>query len=250
MARKILAIMIALLMAVSLIACANGDEEESTTGNNTINIPEESTTGTGTETGTETGNGGSTVDEAPGDLAYDALAAAEDVYVLHQNGAVNLREADNSIFKSVPNGTALKRIAISKDGVWSKVLYEDKEYYIVTKAVTTFADVTAGFVATDITLTTKNPINVRIAPIVTETNGVVTQDNVVGTFEAGQTVKVIAYNAELGWYQVEFACDYTGPVFIKANDSYFVETSTTAAETTAPAEETTVAEETTTAASK
>ena len=239
MARKILAITIALLMAVSLIACANGNEEESTSTDNTINIPEESTTGTGsenTETGTETGNGGSVIDEAPGNLTYDALATAEDVYVLHQNGAVNLREADNSIFKSVANGTALKRIAISKDGVWSKVLYEGKEYYIVTKAVTTFADVTTGFVAVDKTLTTKNPINVRIAPVVTETNGVVTQDNVVGTFEAGESVKVIAYNAELGWYQVEFECDYEGPVFIRANDDYFVETSTTEESTTATAE--------------
>jgi uncharacterized protein YgiM (DUF1202 family) len=244
MARKILAITIALLMAVSLIACTNGNEEESTSGNNTINIPEESTTTTGgnsTETGTETGNGGAVIDEKPGDLTYDALEAAEDIYVLHQNGAVNLREADNSIFKSVANGTALKRIAISKDGVWSKVLYEGKEYYIVTKAVTTFADVTAGFVATTLTLTSVGSLNVRIAPEVSEIAGKVTQDNVVGTFEPGDKIKVVAYNEELGWYQVEFDCDYEGPVFIRAKAEYFVETSTTTEETTTAVEETTTA---------
>jgi hypothetical protein len=250
MARKILAITIALLMAASLIACTNGNEEESTTGNNTIVIPEESTTGTGTETGTETGNGGSTVDEAPSD--YNFIAKNDTVYVIHENGAVNLRDEDMTVYTSVKNGTELQRIAISSDeaNTWSKVIYtnqdgENIELYIYSSCLTMLKNFDEGFVAVTKTLHVNQSLKVRLAPDWS-------LDHIVTYLDEGDEFKVVAENTAEGWYKIE--CTGYGGVqvvgYISNNAKYFVETSTTAAETTTPAEETTVAEETTTAASK
>ena len=239
MNRKLLAIISALLITASLCACSNG-KEEGTDGKIDIS---------GQETNTderETNEQGSQIkppvdDKAPGELEYTAKDGK--VYILHENGAVNLRNADGSVFKSFDNGTEFERIAVSKDGEWTKVKYEDKEYYVVTSCITDLRDRDEGFAKVEKTLKLKTAaLSIRMTP---ETTG-----RVVGYYNEGDEVKVIAENTTTGWYKVEFTA-YGGETTIGyvASDAKYYETDETTEAATTGSEETTAAtEETTTAA--
>ena len=240
MNRRLLAIISALLISASLCACSGGKEEE-TTGNK-IDVPPQEETSSETETDEQ----GSQIkppvaDEAPGELEYTAKDGK--VYILHENGAVNLRNADGSVFKSFDNGTAFDRVAVSKDGEWTKVKYEDKEYYVVTSCITDLRDLDEGFAKVEKTLKLKTAaLSIRMSP---ETTG-----RVVGYYNEGDEVKVIAENTTTGWYKVEFTA-YGGETTIGyvASDAKYYETDETTEAATTGSEETTAAtEETTTAA--
>ena len=232
MTRKIIAIFVALLLTASLCACTRDDNPEESTGDRIdIGIETTDTNGTSdtddtedtndtTESESETANGGDTQDE----LVFTPYDAPQTVFVMHKNGAVNIRKTpdyDASAATSLSNGTELKRVAISVGGEWSRVEYEGEEYYIASQCLTTLADVTAGFVTVDKTYTVVASVNVRIAPEVTELNGEVTQYNVIGSLNAGDTVKVVAENTSIGWIQIEFESDYEGPVFVRYNPDWF-----------------------------
>ena len=174
MNRRLLAIISALLISVSLCACAENREED-TTDTNKIDISNNET-GTGEKETDEQGSqiNPPVVDKAPGELEYTAKDGK--VYILHENGAVNLRNADGSVFKSFDNGTEFERIAVSKDGEWTKVKYEDKEYYVVTSCITDLRDLDEGFAKVEKTLKLKTAaLSIRMSP---ETTGrVVGYDN-------------------------------------------------------------------------
>ena len=217
MTKKILAVILAVLMIAALCACTPNEEEETTTDNR-IDINDPENTGSGTEsneTGSQVEN--PPVTDVPGELDYTASEGK--VYILHENGAVNLRNADGTVFKSFPNGTELNRIAVSNDGEWTKVVYEGKEYYVVTACVTDIADIDEGFVETSKTLTLATAaLSIRIAPSM--------NNSIIGYFDEGDEIKVIAENATEGWYKVEFVA-YGGETktgYIASNAKYFVET--------------------------
>ena len=196
--------------AASFTACVeNTPAEEESSSNTQVNIP-------GDETGSDTTN-------TPAEELTFTDCDAQDVYVLHANGAVNLRSnpdyTANSIKISVNNGTKLSRVAVSTNGEWSQVVYEEKVYYIVTKAVTTFANLDEGFVACDKTLTkAEGSLTIRIEPAMSEKDP-------IGWYKEGDTVKVVAENATTGWYKVEFVNTDGNTVFgyIASDAKYFVE---------------------------
>lgn len=241
MNRRLLAIISALLISASLCACSGGKEEETT--DNKIEVPSREETSSNTETNEQGSQINPPVaDKAPGELEYTAKDGK--VYILHENGAVNLRNADGTVFKSFDNGTEFERIAVSKDGEWTKVKYEDKEYYVVTNCVTDLADLDEGFAKVEKTLKLKtDALSIRMSP---ETTG-----RVVGYYDKGDEVKVIAENTTIGWYKVEFTA-YGGATAIGyvASDAKYYEADETTEETTTASEETTAATEENTTAGK
>ena len=198
-----------LAVAASFAACGdNNPAEEDTSSNTQVNIP-------GDESGSEN-------NVTPNEELTFTDCDAQDVYVLHANGAVNLRSNPDytatSIKVSVNNGTKLSRVAVSTNGEWSKVVYEENVYYIVTKALTTFANLDEGFVACDKTLTkAEGSLTIRIEPAMSEKDP-------IGWYKEGDTVKVVAENATTGWYKVEFVNSDGNTVFgyIASDAKYFV----------------------------
>lgn len=241
MNRRLLAIISALLISASLCACSGGKEEETT--DNKIEVPSREETSSNTETNEQGSQINPPVaDKAPGELEYTAKDGK--VYILHENGAVNLRNADGTVFKSFDNGTEFERIAVSKDGEWTKVKYEDKEYYVVTNCVTDLADLDEGFAKVEKTLKLKtDALSIRMSP---ETTG-----RVVGYYDKGDEVKVIAENTTIGWYKVEFTA-YGGATAIGyvASDAKYYEADETTEAATTDSEETTAATEENTTAGK
>ncbi len=193
--RKFLAILSAILITASLCACNNVGEEETTGGK--INIGE----GTGTEEVTDEngsvvkGDENNQYDVDPEDATY--TDANDTVYIIHPNGAVKLHGEGDTKDTSLKNGSELKRIAISKKDGWSKVIYNEKTYYVVTSCLTTMKNFDEGFVAVDKTLTLAvTSLNIRNTP---------SMDNqIIGYLSADVPVKVIAENTTTGWYKVEF----------------------------------------------
>ena len=241
MNRRLLAIISALLISASLCACSGGKEEETT--DNKIEVPSREETSSNTETNEQGSQINPPVaDKAPGELEYTAKDGK--VYILHENGAVNLRNADGTVFKSFDNGTEFERTAVSKDGEWTKVKYEDKEYYVVTSCITDLKDLDEGFAKVEKTLKLKTAaLSIRMSP---ETTG-----RVVGYYNEGDEVKVIAENTTTGWYKVEFTA-YGGETTIGyvASDAKYYETDETTEETTTASEETTASTEESTTAGK
>ena len=78
-----------------------------------------------------------------------------------------------------------------------------------------------------------------------------TTGRVVGYYNKGDEVKVIAENTTTGWYKVEFT-DYGGTKTFGyvASDAKYYEADETTEETTTSSEETTAAKEETTTAGK
>ena len=227
MSRKLFAILMALIIAASLVACNNEEEdgERSTSGKTDVTTESGAESGTDGEVvtdeeGNEIGTGAAANSAVPGELNY--VESVETVYILHSNKAVNLRNADGTVFKSFNNGTELKKIAISENGEWTKVVYEEKEYYIISSGVTTLADLDAGFEEADLTLVVAaTALKIRIAPDFENTH------DAIGFYQQGDTVKVIGVNntnPDEPWYKVEFVNNEgeTKTGFIASNVEYFV----------------------------
>ncbi len=228
MNKKIIAIITALLLAASLASCANDTPDEESTTDNNIIIPgtSDSTDGTDETESTETEDTSDTDESETQEPAEIVFVDKKDtVYVLAQNQAANLRTApsldSSTVHKSVPNGTALERIAVSEDGGWSRVVYEEVECYIRSSLLTTLEDPDAGFVPVSKTLTLKSSLFVRMAPY----NAGEPQTEAVDTLYAGDVVTVVAENTVSGWYKVTFDGTYATEGYIVNNPKYFVETS-------------------------
>ena len=217
MTRKIIAIFAALLLSLSFVACSEQQETTEETTATKIEITTDATTAETTEEETET-------EQTPAaDLEFDAVNN-ESVYVLHKNKAVVLHNAPSytdGATLSVANGTKLTRTGISANGEWSKVVYQDKTYYVASQAITTLADLDAGFTAVDKTYGVVANVNVRLAPVVTELNGEVTQYNVIGSLANGDTIKVLAVNTAENWLKIEFASEFGTVGYVRYNDAWF-----------------------------
>jgi hypothetical protein len=246
MTKKILAIILAALMVASLAACTGGEGNETDTTDGKINITTEGTTAnkteetteadTDTETGANVETGAPTVGD-PKDYEYTTEKNGT-VYVNNPGSAVTLRSADYVAKGSVAHGTELQRIGISNDAdnYWSKVLYQEKEYYVATKFLTTIKDADEGFVEVSKTVKINEKtgsMNVRNIPSM--------EGAVICHVSCEKDVTVIAENTTTGWYKIEFVNNENKTVtgYIASNKEYFVEDkSETGAKTTDAATET------------
>lgn len=224
MIKKILALLLVLLMSVALFAC-NETEEETTDGK--IDIETEDTKAEG-ETGNEVETGSANAEIGdPGEYNYSERN--ETVYVNNPDSAVTLRTADYEPKGSIAHGTELKRIGLSTDGAnyWSKVIYEEKEYYVATKFLTTIKNPDEGFVEVSKTVKVNDKtgsLNIRNIPAMEST--------IIGYANAGKDIKVIAENTTTGWYKIEFvnADGKTLTGYIASDAKWFVQDKNAATE--------------------
>ncbi len=250
MSRKLLVILSALLIAASLCACNNEGEKntEDTINNGVENTEKESTTSEEDETdenGSQIINPG--IDEMPEDLEY--TEKNDTVYILHPNGAVKLHGYDDVADTSLVNGTELKRTGINEENGWSRVVYNEETYYVVSSCLTTLSDLDSDFTVVNKIAVLADGVaslNVRNAPSM--------DNHVVGYVYADTDIVIVAENTEDGWYKVEFTPYGSETVaygYIVSDAKYYksVESVTDSTEeTTTGAEEATTEEETTAAA--
>jgi hypothetical protein len=174
----------------SLVACGNGNNPENGETESTINVPGES----GNENESDEGN------KNTGELTFTDCTP-KDIYILHVNGALNLRKAPDytaeSVKVSVNNGTKLSKIAVSNNGEWFKVMYNNEVCYVVAKYTTELADLDAGFVAVEKTLVSKGSLKIRIEPIINDKEA-------IGFYAEGDEITVVMENTAEGWYKVKF----------------------------------------------
>ena len=218
--KRLLAVLVALLVCVSLFAC--NDSETETETNDRINIGETDTNGNVIEPGDEVGSGSQNTEIGdPGEYSY--TECDQTVYVNNPDSAVNLRSADYEPMDSVKHGTELRRIGLSTDeaNYWSKVLYNNETYYVASKFLTTLKNADEGFVAIEKTVVVNEEtgsLNIRNLP---------TFDGsaVIGWAVAGTEYKVVAENTETGWYKIEFVpygSETTAFGYIKSGADNFV----------------------------
>lgn len=235
--KKLLAIFLGLLLTASIVACDTAEEEPNNdTGKETTATTESATEEKETdEQGSEIGTSAPTEIGDPGE--YDYTECDEAVYVNNPDSAVTLRSAEYEAKGSVPHGTELRRIGLSTDeaNYWSKVIFEEKEYYVASKFLTTIKNPDDGFVAADKTVVVNEKtgaLNIRNLPSMDST--------IIGHANAGIEIKVIAENTESGWYKVEFVNNNGEKTvgFMASNKEYFVvETSSETATATESATE-------------
>jgi hypothetical protein len=127
--KKFVAFLLIAVMLLSLASCKfpSGNGDSTTT-------PDDSTTPDDTTTPEDT----TTPDEQP--VGYEFITVDETVWVVEAS-AVNLRTATDSSTDetksgiSIEFGKSLRRVGYNE--VWSKVVYEDEEYYVVSKYLST-----------------------------------------------------------------------------------------------------------------
>ena len=216
--KKFLALLLVLVMCIALVACNTGNEEE-TTGTGSINVPGEDETNGG-EDGSEVETDTPKVEAGdPGEYTYSECN--ETVYVNNPGSAVTLRSEAYEPMGSVAHSTELKRIGLSTDAAnyWSKVIYEEKEYYVATKFLTTMQNPDEGFVEVSKVVVVNDQtgaLNIRNLPSM--------EGSILGHADAGKDITVIAENATSGWYKIKFVNvdgeELTG--YIASDAKYFV----------------------------
>ena len=236
---KFFAIIMAIILALSITACGNKNNNEDSTTDNKININGEQT---GDNASNSNQNEEATSDmpvvdrvSDPGDVTY--VAKNDTVYVINKLNSVAFRGGKMESLGEFKNGDVLQRTAISEDGRWSKVTFNGVEGYIATRNLSSYNPASNNFEPCDLTLTVAKDktINVRISPEVP--TGIDYKDpieldfNVAGQVSEGYTFKVVASNGE--WYKVEYtpasdalldADEYNYEFFIKIDNSLFVST--------------------------
>jgi hypothetical protein len=214
-----LLLIVTLLMSALLVSCVDDGKEYDDYEDFQTNSTEKETD----EQGSEVGTAASTEIGNPGEYSY--TECDQTVFVNNPGSAVTLRTAEYVSKGSVAHGTELRRIGLSTDeaNYWSKVIYEEKEYYVATKYLTTLSNPDEGFVDVDKTVVVNEKtgsLNIRNLPSMEST--------IIGHAVAGKDIKVIAENTTSGWYKVEFKNNEgnTATGYIASDAKYF-ETATT-----------------------
>ena len=239
--KKIISLVLVVLMiAMAMTACkSNGTGAESSTPADSI---PEGPTSSGTDT-TEDVTDATAPETNPADEPGSLVFADcdEKVYVVDVK-SLNLRSTpnfddDSAIAATVAYGTELRRIG--KSDVWSKVVYNNAEYYVSTKYVSTTKPDEIAFTDCDETVYVLRDANYRSIPSMADSA-------MVDTIAKGTAVKRtgIAYDKEndpegLGWSRIEIE----GKVYYMRN-SVLTTTAPEAAETPAATENTPAATET------
>ena len=202
------ALVVVIAIVATFVACGNNNNnEEETTTDPKIDVPGSDETG-------DEGNNEST------ELTFTDCTP-KDIYILHANGALNLRTAPDytaeSVKVSVNNGTKLSKIAVSNNGEWFKVMYNNEVCYVVAKHTTELADLDAGFVAVEKTLVSKGSLKIRIEPVLNEKEA-------IGYYAEGDEITVVMENTAEGWYKVKFVNANKDEIFgyIKSGKDNFV----------------------------
>lgn len=249
MTKRIIAIIAALLLALSLFACTEPEQTEETTTGNKIEIPTTAGETTADETksqenesnapGSDTDKPSSSDAKNPGEYTYTDCNETLYVYIVGHvgDGEITLRSADYKYLGTIKQGDKVTRIGLSNDddNYWSKVIVGDKTGYVATKFLTKINVLNpAGFV--EVTKTVKiNPLtgslNVREIPSM--------DGDAIAWVNSEKPVKVIAENTEIGWYKVEAPTSDGKTVigYIASNAEYFVQDKETTEETTEAATE-------------
>lgn len=246
MTKRIIAIIAALLLALSLFACTEPEQTEETTTGNKIEIP--TTAGETTADETESEEVETTVEtnnnngNNPGNFGYTDCNETVYVYIIYDEenkggDSVTLRAADYTYVTTLKVGDKVTKIGVSDDadGYWSKVIVGNKTGYVASKFLTKINVLDpAGF--DNVTKTVNiNPLtgslNVRDIPSMSS--------NVIGHVSDKAPVKVIGEETVEGWYKIEFvdANNETKIGYIASNAEYFVQDKETTAETTEAATE-------------
>ena len=284
MMKKILIIALALMLALSLVACNKNKGEENETNNGIIELDPTGTgnaTGTGDPAGTDNpGNVGG--NDTPGTPAEEIFTDLEQtIFIVADVASVRseARIAEETLIAYTQKDTEFKSVAYSAN--WYKIEYT-VEAESTTEADTeaaTDAETTEGEAAPasetqtviayvhrtvacvkDLTATDlEEPLTLYIvasALYVRSYYDFNAQDNMMCTLQQGDEVTAVAKGN--GWYKIQLSDDAEGnPVFgyISSNAQYVSTTKpeeTTAAEqaTTEAEEQTTEAEEQTTEATE
>ena len=238
--KKIISLVLVVLMiAMAMTACkSNGTGAESSTPADSI--PEGPASGTDTTDATAPET--DPTDE-PGSLVF--ADCDEKVYVVDVK-SLNLRSTpnfddDSAVAATVAYGTELRRIG--KSDVWSKVVYNNAEYYVSTKYVSTTKPDEISFTDCDETVYVLQDANYRSIPSMADSA-------MVDTIAKGTAVKRTGVMYEpvdaennpdgvYGWSRVEIE----GKVYYMRN-SVLTTTAPEAAETPAATEATPAATET------
>lgn len=191
--KKIIIILAALLVMISLVACDNGNDNNNNTN---IDIP----TGAPVENPTDP-NG-----ETPSEQEIPAVDRNfedknDTVFVMTPNGAANLRTdtsfESSAIAISIENNTELERLQADDD--WSKVVYEGEEYYISNKVIVA-ADMLNGFEEVSKT------VKITVASVYVRFVPARTSDAPIFTLLENDEVEVVGFNSSIGeegWYKIK-----------------------------------------------
>ena len=238
--KKIISLVLAVLMlSMVMTACKNdGTGTESSTPADSI--PDAPASGTDT-TADGTDATAPETDPADGSDSLVFTECDEEVYVVDVK-MLNLRttadfDDDSAVAATVAYGTKLRRIA--KNDVWSKVIYDNAEYFVSTKYLSTEQPDSIVFTDCEETVYVLQDANYRSIPSKADSA-------IVDTIAKGKEVKRtgIAYDTEndpegLGWSRVEIE----GKVYYMRN-SVLTTIAPEAAETPAATEATPAATET------
>ena len=245
MTKRIIAIIAALLLALSLFACTEPEQTEETTTGNKIEIP--TTAGETTADETESKEVETTVEtnnnngNNPGNFGYTDCNETVYVYIIYDEenkggNSVTLRAADYTYVTTLTVGDKVTKIGVSDDadGYWSKVIVGDKTGYVASKFLTKINVLDpAGF--DNVTKTVNiNPLtgSLRVRDIPSMNS------NIIGYVTAEKPVKVIGENTVDEWYKVEIVVEGKTVIgYIASNAEYFVQDKETTAETTEAATE-------------
>ncbi len=223
MNRKLIAILTALLLTASLCACGDDTTTETTGGESQIVVPGSESETLSDETGSESESESKSEEESTAPIELNFITQKDTVYVIARNGSVNLRTdtslSDASIKVAVSNGTMLQRIAVSENGEWSKVIFDDyaeTELYVKSLYITTLSDIDADFTVceTPFTRTLKANLNVRITPSM--------ENDILHVLVPENVVTVVAENTVIGWYKVQIGSgENMIEGYIASDEKYF-----------------------------
>ena len=211
MNKKLIAIIsaVAIIVVIAIIATCvacnnnNNNNEEETTTDPIVDIPGDESDESNDESGDE--NEGSNTGSNPEDLTY--TDADGFVFVINPySSEIPVRAGNNDWLGAVKVGEKFERLGVSSDERWTKIKYNDEVAYIATRNLTTYDKDNNNFVAVEKEITLTSAVTVRTSPQVP--GGAKDADekaiNAVAWLKAGDVIKVIAEDTELGWYKIEY----------------------------------------------
>ena len=215
---KLILILLASALCLSLPACANDTAPQITTGaettvettqttteNTEYTEPEQTfiTEPVQTTAPTETEENERPVEDDP-DMIFNPVDEKVTAKIEVNLRTVPSQGDDSKILHTLENGETVKRIGISDSG-WSELTWKGKTCYAVSSYLTTDLDykppvqIQTPFTKTDELVTPKDAVNLRTLPSTKHPDV-----EVVVKLEKGETVKRTGINEDVGWSRVEW----------------------------------------------
>lgn len=239
--KKILAVLLALLMLFSFVACGGGADTESESESES----DTSTEAPGTETQAPDSESESDTETDPvTESESETEPSVEDIFVdrdetVYVNGAdaLNVRANNkidaNNVVGTLKVGESVKRIAYNE--TWSKIIYNGKEYFASSKYLSTKAPVAFDEVNETVYVKIENTVTVRAMPwaeaealAYLPNNTVVTRTGIAKEAdEFGSSWSRINYtddkgNAKEGYVNSKFLTTETPIAFTEVNETVYI----------------------------